>query len=325
MIIIDLSHLFFRNFWMNKKEIIEYRPDDRGISRPTGEINEGYMMHVIFASILKLTGKFQASEKNRVVIACDARPSWRHEYYLEHSKEFIEYKNQTYKGNRSKDPTLPWDKIFGCLNIATKMLDELTDFIVLEVPLLEADDVIAILARYAGETEDVFVCSSDKDFHQLQTEKIHIYDPMKKIIIPPIDVERHKQLHYIVAGDDNIKGIKSRVGKKTAEKLINSGLDTILKTNPDMMARYKFNEHLMDFDCIPEDLCENCKIMFDKNKEYSYNGIELMRFFAGYRMQKMAGRLTEFKFKGKVRESYKAPKPKVREEIVETSIAEFFS
>ena len=51
---------------------------------------------------------------------------------------------------------------------------------------VEADDIIAVLAEKLVEKHDstCFIVSSDKDFLQLVTDKIIVYRPMKKNIIP---------------------------------------------------------------------------------------------------------------------------------------------
>jgi len=286
IILIDASHLFFRNFWMNKNEIIEYRPDENGISKPTGVVNVGYMSHVIYYSILNLTNKFKASEKNQVIIALDSKPSWRHDYYVENSKQFPEYEEQTYKGDRKKHDDLPFDEIWKAFNISMDNLRENTDFKVVKVDKCEADDIVAVLAMHSEE-EQVFVCSSDKDFHQLQSEKIHIYDPIKKIIIPPIDVERHKQIHFLCAGDDNIKSVKPRCGKVTAEKMIDAGLDDILKSNPEIRERYEFNKMLIDFESIPDKYVKNIIDAVNNEEQFNYNAVKLMSFFSKYKMKQI--------------------------------------
>ena len=324
IILIDASHLLLRNFFMNKKEIVEFRPNEHGESKPTGKINEGFLIHVVYSSILTLANKFKASESNPVIVALDSKPSWRHEYYVKHSKNFPEYKGETYKGNRKKDSEIPWNKIWQTFDIAMANLTESTDFNVVKVDLAEADDVIAILALNADE--EVYVCSSDKDFHQLQAPHIHIYDPIKRIIIPPIDVERRKQLHFLTAGDDNIKQVKPRMGKKTAEKIINEGLDTYLQINPEVRERYEFNRNLIDFDYIPKNVGDSILQAVDVENNFCYNTTSLMAFFSEYQMKLMLGKMQSFKLKGKQLE---APNLKIKTEkvkkSVDTSIEEFFT
>ena len=319
-----MSHLFFRNFWMMKKDIIEYRPNEDGISEPTGNINEGYLIHLIYNSVLSLTNKFKASKTNEVILALDSKPSWRNDYYIQNTKDFPEYKNQKYKGDRKKHEEYNWEKIWEAFNAGMDALNELSDFKVLKVDLAEADDIVAILARKAPETEDVFICSSDKDFHQLQRKNIHIYDPIKRIIIPPIDIERHQQLHFILAGDDNLKQIKKGVGAKTAEKILAEGLDLYLQTNPDMKARYDFNQRMIDFDFIPKEVANSIEVSYNNYSGKEFNNGKLLTFFIKHKMKLMLGKIQQFKLLDKS-EKFSVVNPKNRIEIAENSIESFFT
>jgi len=309
---------------MNKNDIVEYRPNESGKSVPTGKINTGYMAHVIYASILTLTKKFNASTSNRVFICIDSKPSWRHDFYVENCKQFPEYNEKTYKGDRNKHEELPFDEIWKSYDIIVDNLAENTDFNVVKVPKAEADDIIAVLAINTNN-EDVYVCSSDKDFHQLQRENVHIYDPIKKIIIPPIDVERHKQIHFLVAGDDNIKAVKPRCGKKTAEKMIESGLDDILKSDPEIRKRYEFNKTLIDFDCIPETVVDSIKKEVYNSNDMCYNGSKLMNFFSKYQMKRMLDRMNEFKLKDSSMQPNFRPQETKTSVIANSTIEDFFS
>lgn len=83
------------------------------------------------------------------------------------------------------------------------------------VDKVEADDVIGYLAqRLEGQ---VYILSTDQDYLQLVTDKIHVYSPIKKILYTPkrviedYGVQPHNFLTYkIVIGDkgDNVPGVK---------------------------------------------------------------------------------------------------------------------
>ena len=307
-----MSHLFFRNFWRLKDDIVEYAPNDVGESVPTGEINSGFLINAVYASILLLVNKFKGSSDNEVILALDAKPSWRHDFYVKNSKDLAEYKNQTYKGDRKKSDEFDWGKIFVAFDEGMK------------VDLSEADDIVAILARNCPEHEDVFVCSSDKDFHQLQRKNIHIYDPMKKIIIPPIDIERHQQLHFILGGDDNIKQIKKGVGIKTAEKILDEGLDLYLQTNPEMRKRYEFNQKMIDFDFIPKEVEKSIISSYNNYSGSAFNAGKLMSFFAKHKMKKMVVRIQQFKLTYRT-DQFKVVNVEDRKNTAEASIEDFFS
>ena len=85
-------------------------------------------------------------------------------------------------------------------------------------PDFECDDVISYLATSIHKNDNVVICSSDSDFIQLISDKIALWNPVRKKFIEPWPVD------YVVwkslRGDksDNVPGIKG-VGDKTALKL----------------------------------------------------------------------------------------------------------
>ena len=97
---------------------------------------------------------------DRIIIACDARDPWRKSLY-----EDIE--GETYKGNRQKDNTKNWTKIFTELNNYKEILKS-QNFVVTELPNAEADDLAALWKQESFSNGDnVVLVSSDKDWAQL--------------------------------------------------------------------------------------------------------------------------------------------------------------
>ena len=279
----------------------------RGVFAAKREVieNPKYIAHVLMNMVLNVCEQFGASEKNKVIIAVDSKPSWRHIWYSENCTAFPEYANddpedpspfQTYKGKRLKDPEIPWPAVMEALNELIIALKSFSDLHVIEVPLAEADDIIATVAKYCvASKEDCFIISSDKDFKQLQDGTyIQIYDPMLKVFVPKIDVVQYKR-HHILIGDktDNIKACRPRLGEKTAEKILPVLVET-LKLDPNMKARYKFNQKLIDLDQIPEDIC--VKVMEELHKPYrNYNAMALMKYCSQARLPAVSDRINMLK------------------------------
>lgn len=100
----------------------------------------------------------------------------------------------------------------------------------ISMPGFEADDVIGTLAKRASlEGFDVVLVTGDKDFSQLVSDKISIYDTMKDVWIREPDVKKRfgvvpsQVIDFMsLVGDtsDNIPGVKG-VGDKGAAALIN--------------------------------------------------------------------------------------------------------
>lgn len=125
-------------------------------------------------------------------------------------------------------------------------------------PRLEADDVLAYLAKIEYKDEQVIIVTSDKDLFQVIDDKNFVYDSIKKVmyneqeVFNKLGIKPEKvKLYKILLGDssDNIKGIP-RIYKKNAIEIINkvSSLDEIY-SNLEIVGKYKdkfleFKEHL---------------------------------------------------------------------------------
>jgi DNA polymerase-1 len=93
----------------------------------------------------------------------------------------------------------------------------------------EADDVIATIAKKAQkEGYNVKIVSHDKDLYQLIGDRIHMYDPIKRVDIDAnacyekygVKPEEFKDYQALVGDSaDNVPGVKG-IGAKTAQKLI---------------------------------------------------------------------------------------------------------
>lgn len=98
----------------------------------------------------------------------------------------------------------------------------------LQVPGVEADDVIATLVAEAPDDAEIVIVSTDKDLMQLVNERVSLLDTMKDRRFGPAEVEERfgvppSQLLDVRAlvGDasDNIPGVKG-IGEKGAAQLI---------------------------------------------------------------------------------------------------------
>lgn len=287
MILIDFSGILHRAVHTSRTEM---------------EDNIGFLEHKILTMVKNVVAQFGGSKQNPVVLAIDSKPTWRSKYYQEHKPDCEEYKEETYKGKRTKDESIPWDEIYDMNNTVLEALKLYSDYHVVAVDECEADDIIAVLAKDCFKRKETcWIVSSDKDFKQLQNEPyITLYDPMKQAFIPSIDTKRYKEIHCMI-GDksDNILAIKPRLGEKTAEKL-HPMLTETLATNPDMREKYKFNEVMIDFDFIPEYLQINILENWNK-QEHSFNGIELIKVFRKYGLVAINNDIAKFQLSDDVK------------------------
>ncbi len=187
--------------------------------------------------LLKLLSEYSPEY---MVMAFDAKgPTFRHEMY------------PAYKANR---PPMPDD-----LAVQIPYIKEVVDGMKipsLEVRGYEADDIIGTLVRIAeGKGFKCVIVTGDKDFRQLVSRAVSIWDPMKDRSIDYSSLKKDFGLEpsqwvdvMALAGDtsDNVPGVPG-VGEKTAVSLIRTfGSMEALFKNLDKVTREKLRETLAD-------------------------------------------------------------------------------
>lgn len=129
-----------------------------------------------------------------------------------------------YKANRLRQP----EELEAQVPLVRELIDAL-GVARLEIPGVEADDVIGTLARRAEEEgQEVVIVSSDKDLYQLVSPRVRIRDGLRDRFVGEGEVreafgvgpERVVDL-LALAGDpsDNVPGVPG-IGEKTAAELI---------------------------------------------------------------------------------------------------------
>jgi 5'-3' exonuclease len=311
MILFDLSYFSHRIIWPNKEQVIE---------------NPNFFAHLITMQILQFAKKLGASKTNPFVICLDST-NWRKDYYEQNKVKFPELANESYKGHRVKDDTIPWDTINETIDNVCASFKQYSDFYVMKVAKAEADDIIAILAKRFKSKQSIWVLSPDKDFVQLQDTNVKIFDPLKNAFKPEQDIEMFMKIHIMI-GDksDNIPAVRARLGEKTAIKILKD-LDTLLATDPIMREKYEFNKNLIDFTMIPEYI-EDTIIAEFETQAFSYNPSGLMKIFMKYGMSKIsedigAFRLPDKEMKTTINQFFITHKRNV--EVSRNSLEDFFN
>jgi len=178
---------------------------------------EGRPTGATYGFTMTLRRIMETEKPDRLLVAFDPPGgTFRHEQYAE------------YKATREKAP-----------EEMLMQLDDLREVVrqhglpIFEVPGFEADDVIGTLAKQAeAEGYEVFIVTGDKDFMQLVSDKVKLYNVFK----PSVDlvIESFEEVegkfgttpdHVIdvlaIMGDasDNVPGVKG-IGEKGAIKLV---------------------------------------------------------------------------------------------------------
>jgi 5'-3' exonuclease len=129
---------------------------------------------------------------------------------------------------------------------------------------LEADDCIAISVKHLVKKYpncEIYIITSDKDYLQLQSHNIHIFNMAFKNIVDSKSSTGNSNTDLqlkIIMGDtsDNIPSVFPKCGPKTALKCIENPEYFISKmaNNENYYKQYELNKKLVCFDNIPENL-----------------------------------------------------------------------
>jgi hypothetical protein len=236
--------------------------------------------HVTLSTIKSFKKKY-GKEYGEVVICCDGRKYWR--------RDFFEY----YKAGRKKareNSDLDWTLIFDTLSDMRADLIEHFPYRVIHVERAEADDIIAVMAKWTqtnalvqqGLMEDpqkVLILSSDGDFFQLQKfDNVSQWSPMQKKYIKVTKKELHEKIitHIVKASDDGIPNILSKddvfVKGERQKSVSQKRLDEFLEIgfaackNDEERRNWHRNQTLVDFEFIPEDLSKEITTAYLNNK-----------------------------------------------------------
>ena len=214
------------------------------------EVEEDMVRHIVLNTLRLYRNKFQ-SEYGELVLTYDGGKYWR--------KDVFPYYKAARKARQNKDG-YDWNKIFGLINKIRDEVKEIFPYKTIRIEHLEADDIIAVLAKHFHQQEKIMIVSSDKDFQQLQRYKnVKQYSPEVKGLITNDKPEEYL-IRHIIKGDvsDGIPNIISdddtfinpdKRQKPCGEKkisLIAEELETW--TSNDNWIR---NQKLVDFNQIP--------------------------------------------------------------------------
>lgn len=288
MIIIDLSALCYANVMAQYENL---KDED-------GELSTRNFKAMMLSSIKKNVAKFKPEFGNNIVIACDAKKSWRKEYFV------------YYKSNRKKDwseeSAINWHFVFDSLTEFKKDLHDYFPYRVIEVTGAEADDVIGALVHAKGVVlgdgaEKIMIVSRDKDFMQLQQySNVYQWDPIKKKKLICENPELFLREH-IIRGDGS-DGIPNALSKD--DTFVSSGRQTTLSAkrvaqlHEDIAVGecseigYFRNKMLIDLTNTPASIRIN--IHEDYESQSNKTRLKLMNYFIVNRLTNFIETLSEF-------------------------------
>ncbi|OGL62323.1 MAG: DNA polymerase I [Candidatus Tectomicrobia bacterium RIFCSPLOWO2_12_FULL_69_37] len=253
--LLDGSGYMFRAYYAMLRQRLS---NSKG--RPTG---------AVFAFARMLLKVIREKAPEYIAVAFDRpEPTFRHELY------------PAYKANRDAPP----EDLIEQIPLMQRAVE------VLRIPVLirpgaEADDLIGSLAaRAAAKGFEVVLVTGDKDFAQLVSEKVRIWDPMKDEELGPGEVEKRWGVPpekfvdiQALMGDssDNVPGVPG-VGEKTAVALIQEfgSLEKVL-ASAEKIARPKLREAIQENAGLARLSRELCTIRRDLEVEEDFSRYRL--------------------------------------------------
>lgn len=203
---------------------------------------------------------------NETIIAVDSS-SWR--------KDHFEFYKAARAIKRAEKP-LETNLAYACINELVKDLSNL-NYKVVQVDGAEADDIIGVLCSQFANcelTEIVYIVSGDKDFQQLTSDKIKLFDHKEMKVINCEDKDRF-MVEMILRGDtaDGIPNVLSdddtfinsdkrqkQLRKTKIDEILSIGIDKYKNTDANFAKNYDRNKKLivLSEEFIPENIW--CKI-----------------------------------------------------------------
>lgn len=243
-----------------------------------------FWRHMFLNSFFGLITQFKP---RRLVMAFDVRPSWRYEIF------------DQYKSNRKEardKSVVDFEKFFPVLDRFIKEIKETFSTIYLmQVENCEADDVIAILCKKVLKNNDITIVSGDGDFRQLIKPNIKLYDSQNKKFVESLNPRRDLDIKVLM-GDksDAIPAVKSKVGEKTAMKILDNGLEKFLDESKEYKDNYIRNKQLIDLDFIPEKIEKKIINTYDTYQKKEIIGVDVIDFFMRNKLVKLMGSWDSF-------------------------------
>ena len=279
MILIDLSQFLISSVFAQMK------PGSYNY-----ELDENLLRHIFLNSIR--TVKTKHKDYGEVVIACDDKDYWR--------KKVFPY----YKAMRKKardESSLDWNVIFESLHKFKAELREYFPYKVIQVPHVEADDIIAVLCKNFPN-EEIMIVSSDKDYMQLQKYPlVRQYNPITKKQMQCSNPAKFL-LEHIIKGDsgdgipnclssDNtfVMGIRQ---KPITEKRIQQISSTIDSLDENTKRNFYRNKSIIDFDEIPSDI--EAQILDEYDNQDAGDRKKLFNYFIEYKLKNLMENISDF-------------------------------
>ena len=261
-------------------------------------INE--IRHAVLKGVMYYNHRFR-NDYGDIVLCYDSNNYWR-------TQLFPNYKAA--RKVKQKSSGIDWGHIYKLFNIVKEEIADNFKYASVEIPRLEADDVISIITSEYHDVEKILIVSADKDFQQLQKyDGVHQYSPARKDMLMCEDPDEFL-IEHIIRGDssDGIPNVLSDddtfvvEGKK--QKIMNSKrYNTILNKindgtiySSEYADNFKRNLKLIDLSEIPLEIKQEVIAGFKEAVDHSNNIKEsnMMDFLMANKLNSLLGELDKF-------------------------------
>lgn len=206
---------------------------------------------VIRQAELYMRQLFRNLNSEKVLFCCDSHHYWRRDIYPE------------YKGHREENAL----KIR--VKKALKLYKEKHSKLCVEVEGCEGDDVVRAATQYLPGHK--IIVSSDKDFVQLMSASVALFDPKSRTYRTKPNNVAFDLFLKCIRGDriDSIPSAYPRIHQSKlrkafeSEKALNKILDTRLATGEKVRDLYFRNKELIDLSCVPLALDQELKSVLE--------------------------------------------------------------
>lgn len=249
-------------------DVIIKNPKDKN---KVEHINYDIWKYRVFDSVYK--SLYRVDNVREVVLAMDDRRSWRKLYWTK-------YKSHRKDSREKLD--IDWTEYFQVYDSFMEEIQQAIPFKVLKCKDTEADDIIGELV--ISKPQDFYIISTDKDFLQLSSKRVKIYNPLKRVLVDHPNPELFLvEECFKGQAKDNIYNVKTPLdhpegkrkpgfGEKAFEKVLVYGWEQWLEDN-NLRDRYEFNRNLMDFKRIPGEIRRRINRDYDNYKNPDPNDI----------------------------------------------------
>jgi len=248
--------------------------DVKTVDKKTKEVTNidwDYWRLVVFNAIY--SSLYKVKNVDTVVLAVDDKHSWRYDVW------------PRYKEDRKKkkvDDGFPWDLFFEKYQEYMEEIKAHLPFKVIAVDRAEGDDIIGTISLNTSDFTEIV--SNDKDFLQLCSDKVKVYNPMKQehtehpdpkfFLIEQCFIGQAKDsIFNIITPNDWPEGKrKPGFGDKAFEKAVEYGWKQYIKDHS-LEENFKRNLELIDLSRTPEDVK---KVIMDTYNNYVYPHPEMI-------------------------------------------------